>query len=163
MNPARLKKRMRELGWSYTRFADESGVSESTIKRVLGGSEPNASTAELMARALGSTVEWLNAEDDPDEPVMSSYSPSSTAEPPKNEPNEPTDTEDDKAMIAALQHVINNYKERIIDLKEAHADRVNSLTRDKLVLSIACGVLVAFLLAFFAYDILNPTVGWFQY
>ena len=63
MNPSRIKSKLNELGWSYAKFAEASGVSESTIKRVLSGAEPNASTAALIADALNTTVEWLSEPD----------------------------------------------------------------------------------------------------
>jgi len=55
------------LGMSFSALASRSGVSEPTVKRILGGRIAEASFANVMAiaRALGASLEIT--ESDPDE------------------------------------------------------------------------------------------------
>lgn len=54
-----LAKRRRVLGMSYAALSERSGVSEPTVKRVLGGRAVGASygTIEKIAAALGASLE----------------------------------------------------------------------------------------------------------
>jgi len=55
----RLSRRRREIGMPYSALAHRSGVSEPTVKRILGGHGGAASFENVaaVARALGVTIE----------------------------------------------------------------------------------------------------------
>lgn len=152
INIARMKARLSELGWSYCKLAEVADISESTVKRVIAGSIPNASTVNLIATALGVSPEYLKRteahENDTDiKPKVS---------------NEPVLYTPDTLRTETLKHIVAQHKERIDELKESHKARVDSLTRDKIALAIVAGFLIAFILTIFLCDILAPGVGWFR-
>lgn len=85
---------------------------------------------------------------------------------PIGEPNEPTDepTEpEDEDMKLAIEAVVQAYRERLDEIKAQYLSQIADLKRDKRVLAIAAAALVIFIITFFSYDILNPSVGWFRY
>ena len=152
INIARMKARLSELGWSYCKLAEVADISESTVKRVIAGSIPNASTVNLIATALGVSPEYLKSTEVPE---------NDTDIKPKVS-NEPVFYTPDSLRTETLKHIAAQHKERIEDLKEAHRARVDSLTRDKIVLAVSTGILMTFILALFICDILDPSVGWFR-
>ena len=92
---------------------------------------------------------------------------------PAANPDEASQIEEMENMIESLKHIIESYKERIAEqtsrhekeierMTAAHTDRINSLTKDKIALAIVTGFLILFIVFLFSYDILNPSVGWFQ-
>lgn len=146
MNAQRLRAKMRELKLSAAKLAELSDVSESTIKRALGGAKLTPPTAQLIARALEVEVSWLDASDEPiDEPI------------------EPIDEPEDEDMKAAVEAVMQVYRDRFDEMRAQYLSQIADLKHDKRILAIATAVLMLFIVCLFAYDIFNPSVGWFQY
>lgn len=168
----RLREKMNERQLSNARLALESKVSESTIKRILGGSPTTLTTAEMIALALETTVDELTA----DEPVADS---SLTGGEPGNSsvdgdcPGIDADypavnlaeieaarEKDMKAALAALEKVylerIEDWRQRVEDQKAANARS----RRERHVLLFLIVLLVAFVCTMLAVDVFNPHVGW---
>ena len=168
----RLREKMNERQLSNARLALESKVSESTIKRILGGSPTTLTTAEMIALALETTVDELTA----DEPVADS---SLTGGEPGNSsvdgdcPGIDADypavnlaeieaerEKDMKAALAALEKVylerIEDWRQRVEDQKAANARS----RRECHVLLFLMVLLVAFICTMLAVDVFNPHIGW---
>ena len=63
----RLKHRRESLGMSYSVVAARSGVSEPTVKRILGGQAAEASFANVVAIAAALGASFAIEETDPEE------------------------------------------------------------------------------------------------
>ena len=64
VNIPRLKGKLAEKGMTVQQFADQSGVSKTTLYRIYDGTiSVKYSTVELIAQSLDVSVEWLIAED----------------------------------------------------------------------------------------------------
>ena len=160
MNPQRIRAQMKELGLSIPKLAERANLSESTVKRALNGERMSDTTAALLARALNVGLDWLREEAVPDsEPVLNPTEPTE----PVDEPTEPPTEPEDEDMRIAMEAVVQAYRERLDELKATYLSQIADLKRDKRVLAIAAGVLMLFVCALFTFDILNPSVGWFQY
>ncbi len=119
------------------RLAETAGLSEGTIKRILKGYPTTRTTVSLLAAAFDVTVDEL----------VSGVSETDEQE----EPEEVTMEE----AVNALEKI---YLERIEDLKAMIA-RTQKEFRAAVVVAV---LLVAFICFLFAYDLMNPTVGWIQ-
>ncbi|MDZ4683845.1 MAG: hypothetical protein SH850_02075 [Planctomycetaceae bacterium] len=65
--PQRLERRRRELAMTFPALSHRSGVSEPTIKRMLGGKAEDASFAKVKAVAIALGVSIQFGETDPEE------------------------------------------------------------------------------------------------
>lgn len=167
VNLPRLREKMNERQLSNARLALESKVSESTIKRILGGSPTTLTTAEMIALALETTVDELTA-DEPgvdlpltgDEPGGSSVD-GDCPEIDRDCPGiDPARENDMRAALAALEKVylarIEDWRQRVEDQKAANA-RSRQECHALLLLIV---LLVAFVCTMLAVDVFNPHVGW---
>lgn len=67
LNAARLQQRMSELRLSQSELARRVGVTQTTIRKLVSGGGYGSKYLHLIARALGTTVEYLTGEiDDPE-------------------------------------------------------------------------------------------------
>lgn len=137
-----LKRLKEQGGFSWSELETMSGVPEGTIRKVMSGATANPSydTVQKLVTAMGGNLSEIDTKEQ---------------------------GEMEMSAIAAIKEV---YEMRINDLKEKSAEHIDSmkehtrsLSRDKRILAVAVGVLMAFVMALFAYDILNPSVGWFRY
>lgn len=118
------------------RLAEAAGLSEGTIKRILKGYPTTRTTASLLAAAFDVTIDELV---------------SGVSETDEEEPEEVTVEE----AVKALEKI---YLDRIEDLKAMIAH-----TRKEFRVAAAVAIsLAAFVCFLFAYDIMNPTIGWIQ-
>lgn len=128
---------MDQQHYTNTRLAEETGLSDGTVKRLLKGCPTTYVTASLLSMTLGVTVDELiggeTVENDQEEVIEM------TAE-------------------EALKALEKLYLERIADLK-AVIVRMNREFRVAVTIAV---VLMAFICFLFAFDIINPTVGWIQ-
>lgn len=172
MNLPRLREKMNERQLSNARLALESKVSESTIKRILGGSPTTLTTAEMIALALETTVDELTAgEPVADLPLTGGEPGNSSVNGDYPEINadcpavnlaeiEAEREKDMKAALAALEKVylerIEDWRQRVEDQKAANARS----RRECHVLLFLIVLLVAFVCTMLAVDVFNPHVGW---
>lgn len=137
VNVDALQKLMDKNCLTNLRLAETAGLSEGTIKRILKGYPTTRTTVSLLAAAFDVTVDEL----------VSGVSETDEQE----EPEEVTMEE----AVKALEKI---YLERIEDLKAMIAR-----TQKEFRVAVAVAVLlVAFICFLFAYDLMNPTVGWIQ-
>lgn len=137
INPEKLRRLMDQQHYTNTRLAEETGLSDGTVKRLLKGCPTTYATASLLSMALGVTVDELIGGE--------------TVESDQEEVIEMTAEE-------ALKALEKLYLERIADLK-AVIVRMNREFRVAVTIAV---VLMAFICFLFAFDIINPTVGWIQ-
>lgn len=172
VNLPRLREKMNERQLSNARLALESKVSESTIKRILGGSPTTLTTAEMIALALETTVDELTADEpvadlsltggEPDNSSVDGDYPEINADcPAVNLVEIEAEREKDmKAALAALEKVylerIEDWRQRVEDQKAANARS----RRERHVLLFLIVLLVAFVCTMLAVDVFNPHVGW---
>ncbi len=136
INADALQRLMDKNCLTNLRLAEAAGLSEGTIKRILKGYPTTRTTASLLAAAFDVTVDELV---------------SGVSETDEEEPEEVTVEE----AVKALEKI---YLDRIEDLKAMIAH-----TRKEFRVAAAVAILLAAFVCFlFAYDIMNPTVGWIQ-
>ena len=136
INVDALQRLMGKNCLTNLRLAEAAGLSEGTIKRILKGYPTTRTTASLLAAAFDVTIDELV---------------SGVSETDEEEPEEVTVEE----AVKALEKI---YLDRIEDLKAMIAH-----TRKEFRVAAAVAILLAAFVCFlFAYDIMNPTVGWIQ-
>ncbi len=128
---------MDQQHYTNTRLAEETGLSDGTVKRLLKGCPTTYVTASLLSMTLGVTVDELIGGE--------------TVESDQEEVIEMTAEE-------ALKALEKLYLERIADLKAV----IVRMSREFRVAVTIAIVLMAFICFLFAFDIINPTVGWIQ-
>lgn len=128
---------MDQQHYTNTRLAEETGLSDGTVKRLLKGCPTTYVTASLLSMTLGVTVDELIGGE--------------TAESDQEEVIEMTAEE----VWKTLEKL---YLERIADLKAV----IVRMSREFRVAATIAIVLMAFICFLFAFDIINPTVGWIQ-
>lgn len=135
INPEKLRRLMDQQHYTNTRLAEETGLSDGTVKRLLKGCPTTYVTASLLSMTLGVTVDELiggeTVENDQEEVIEM------TAE-------------------EAWKTLEKLYLERIADLKAV----IVRMSREFRVAVTIAIVLMAFICFLFAFDIINPTVGW---
>ncbi len=137
VNVDALQKLMDKNCLTNLRLAETAGLSEGTIKRILKGYPTTRTTVSLLAAAFDVTVDEL----------VSGVSETDEQE----EPEEVTAEE----AVKVLEKI---YLERIEDLKSMIAH-----TRKEFRIATVVAIsLAAFICFLFAYDLMNPTVGWIQ-
>lgn len=137
INPEKLRRLMDQQHYTNTRLAEETGLSDGTVKRLLKGCPTTYVTASLLSMTLGVTVDELIGGE--------------TVESDQEEVIEMTAEE-------ALKALEKLYLERIADLKAV----IVRMSREFRVAVTIAIVLMAFICFLFAFDIINPTVGWIQ-
>ena len=137
INPEKLRQLMDQQHYTNTRLAEETGLSDGTVKRLLKGCPTTYVTASLLSMTLGVTVDELIGGE--------------TVESDQEEVIEMTAEE-------ALKALEKLYLERIADLKAV----IVRMSREFRVAVTIAIVLMAFICFLFAFDIINPTVGWIQ-
>ncbi len=61
----RLRKTLKNRGWTRYRLSKESGLSESTITNIFHrGNTPNIGTLEIICKSVGITLSQFFADDD---------------------------------------------------------------------------------------------------
>lgn len=128
---------MDQQHYTNTRLAEETGLSDGTVKRLLKGCPTTYVTASLLSMTLGVTVDELISDE--------------TSESDQEETIEMTAEE----VWKTLEKL---YLERIADLKAV----IVRMSREFRVAVMIAIVLMAFICFLFAFDIINPTVGWIQ-
>jgi nucleoside permease NupC len=128
---------MDQQHYKNTRLAEETGLSDGTVKRLLKGCPTTYVTASLLSMTLGVTVDELISDE--------------TSESDQEETIEMTAEE----VWKTLEKL---YLERIADLKAV----IVRMSREFRVAVMIAVVLMAFICFLFAFDIINPTVGWIQ-
>nr|DAZ34802.1 MAG TPA: LAMBDA REPRESSOR (TRIPLE MUTANT)/DNA COMPLEX-DNA COMPLEX, DOUBLE HELIX, TRANSCRIPTION-DNA.1A [Caudoviricetes sp.] len=128
---------MDQQHYTNTRLAEETGLSDGTVKRLLKGCPTTYVTASLLSMTLGVTVDELISDE--------------TSESDQEETIEMTAEE----VWKTLEKL---YLERIADLKAV----IVRMSREFRVAVMIAVVLMAFICFLFAFDIINPTVGWIQ-
>ena len=137
INPEKLRRLMDQQHYTNTRLAEETGLSDGTVKRLLKGCPTTYVTASLLSMTLGVTVDELIGGE--------------TVESGQEEVIEMTAEE-------ALKALEKLYLERIADLK-AVIVRMSREFRVAVTIAVA---LMAFICFLFACDVINPSVGWIK-
>lgn len=136
VNIPRLKGKLAEKGMTVQQFADQSGVSKTTLYRIYDGTiSVKYSTVELIAQSLDVSVEWLIAEDGTQNETI-----------PENR------SEDSKIENSAIAEI------RLLFERQFEYQRKQF--RAVFILAIA---LMMFICLIFMIDILNPGTGWLRY
>lgn len=136
VNIPRLKGKLAEKGMTVQQFADQSGVSKTTLYRIYDGTiSVKYSTVELIAQSLDVSVEWLIAEDGTQNETI-----------PENR------SEDSKIENSAITEM------RLLFERQFEYQRKQF--RAVFILAIA---LMMFICLIFMIDILNPGTGWLRY
>ncbi len=156
----RLNRLKDRSGLSWNEIIKISGVPESTLHRVLNGNtaNPGFDTVEAIVAALGFTLNDLyeDAEDTQEGGHVKVIESIRVAYDLRISDLRVAHSEQLAAVNAA-------HAEHVADIKEHHDNERRSLARDKTILGIVAGSLMAFILLIFLIDILNGTVGWFRY
>lgn len=137
INPDILRRFMDQQHYTNARLAEETKLSEGTVKRLLKGYPTTYVTASLLSATLGVTVDELISDE-------------TTA----------SDQEETTEMTAeeALKMLEKLYIDRISDLK-AVIVRMSREFRVAVTIAVA---LMAFICFLFAFDVINPNVGWIK-
>lgn len=134
----RLKEKKAEMGVTNAWIEEKSGVPESTVTKVLNGTNKSPTIATLgpIAAALGVSIDaGVIVSDDRQ----------------NQKPSVPNDI--------YLQMLIASY-DRQLEAMEARIRRKNKWIFS---FAVAFGTIFAAVLFVLIYDITHPTVGWFQY
>lgn len=143
VNIPRLKGKLAEKGMTVQQFADQSGVSKTTLYRIYDGTiSVKYSTVELIAQSLGVSVEWLITGDETQNETIDA----------ENETIPENGSEDSKMENPAITEM------RLLFERQFEYQRKQF--RAVLILAIA---LMAFICLIFMIDVLNPSAGWLRY
>lgn len=127
-------------GMSYQTVADACGYSKATIYRAMtNATEP---TAQVVQR-IEAAIQYA--------PVAEPIIPADCSQEAYND-----------YLRTALRQQHADYNRHILQLQTHYALLHRQDRRTILLLSIGIVVLIAFLVAWLVYDVLYPTVGWFQ-
>ena len=112
-------------GFSWQDISKASGLPEVTIRKIFSGetADPRFETVVRLVSAMGGSLDKINAIEKVEK-----------AEIPED------------SQIKALVAVKEVYESRIRDLKDSYAEHLNSVKRDKKILTISVIILAAFLL-----------------
>lgn len=137
-----LKQLKTAKGLSWQDISSASGLPEATIRKIFSGetADPRFETVVRLVSAMGGSLDKINAID-------------------KIEKIEKTEESDMKAIIAVKEV----YESRIKDVKDSAAEHINSLKRDKKILTVAVWALAAILAGVLLMDLLVGAIGWVRY
>ena len=137
----RISERLRDLreasGLSYQEIAAKSGVSLSTVRRLMLG--------QLDLRSLQNLIDVLAAMG-----CKLSDLEEGTEEPPVTEKAEPA------APVIGITE--KEFEERL----KPYVQQIEDLKRSRTKLFRCCCFLVVFLMAVLVFDLLNPGIGFFR-
>ena len=127
---------------SWYDISAASGLPEVTIRKIFSGetADPRFETVVRLVSAMGGSLDKINAIEQIDNVKI---------------------TED--AQMKALVALKEVYEGRIQDLKTSSAEQVQSLKRDKKILTVAVFILGALLAGALVLDLLVGSVGWLRY
>lgn len=128
--------------FSWHDISVASGLPEVTIRKIFSGetADPRFETVVRLVSAMGGSLEKVNAIEKVDQVEIS-----------------------EDSQIKALKALKEVYEERIQDIKQSSAERIQSLERDKKILMIAvCAISVLFIGALLC-DLLVGSVGWLRF
>ena len=122
--------------YTYTDISNLSGIPEATIKKIFSGetADPRFDTIQKLVTSMGGSMDNI------------------IENPAEIEKIEKFETN----VATTLKEV---YEARVADLKE----QIFSLKRDKRVLTIAAGLLMAFVIVLLLFDLSFGSHGWVQY
>lgn len=155
LNPSRIKSRLKELGMSYSRFEDLSGISVSTLKRALSGDAVRPSTAAITATTLGTTLEWLCGTDEDEKTAPVVNGPPICASEPVIEPEMSQPALDVHFLIS---NMTASY-DKALATKDAVIRQKN---RWIITLAAALGVIVLAVMAWIGIDLAHHEIGWIR-
>lgn len=158
---AKLKDKKKALGLSNKELSTMSGVPYSTVCRVLANKAdgtPNLQTLKDLAKALDVSIDGAMGLDE--EPV----SEENIAEEEISETSTPAPSESkvDPSIITLMANNYNTLLEERQKLLDAKDQALKSMDKWLHRLFIVCCVLVAVIVGILIFDLVNPSVGFFQ-
>ncbi|MBO5938196.1 MAG: helix-turn-helix transcriptional regulator [Clostridia bacterium] len=146
-----LKQLKAKGNYSWQDISKASGLPEPTIRKIFSGetADPRFETVVRLVTAMGGSLDKINEIE-------------------KNESSEKNDKTDklevtEESQMKALIAVKEVYEARIKDLKESSAEHLNSIKRDKKILTVAVALLATFLIGVLTVDLFVGSIGWFRY
>lgn len=143
-----LKSLQKRSGLTAAQWASESGVPTDTINKILNGTtkSPGFQTiCSLIIAAGGSVDELLGIK-------------------------AAVEQKDGEIDVSVLNAIRDTYESKIIDLKEYHAQHIETkdsqiadLLRTRRIVSIALAAVVIFVFGILIFDLLNGGVGYVRY
>lgn len=148
-----INARMNADNLTRQNVADLCDVPLGTLNRLLSGNTDDVKSYTCFKIAKGLNIS-LDA--------IADISPPSL--PPSGTPaHSPCDYCRDHGQIAILREVIATTNDNLTTQAAYHQRTAARLAKEKRVLFTCLMLVVLFVFALFAIDILNPTVGWFRY
>lgn len=128
-------------GFSWNDISSASGLPEVTIRKIFSGetADPRFETVVRLVSAMGGSLDKINAIEKVENVEIS-----------------------EESQIKALIAVKEVYESRIKDLKESYAERIDSLKREKKILTILALTLIVFLVGVLLLDVFVSSVGWLR-
>ena len=125
-------------GFSWHDISAASGLPEATIRKIFSGetADPRFETVVRLVSAMGGSLDKINAIGKVENVEI---------------------TED--SQIKALKALKEVYEERIKDIKQSSLEHIQSLKRDKKILTIAACVLSVLLVGVLLFDLLVGSAG----
>lgn len=146
-----LKQLKSNGNFSWQDISKASGLPEATIRKIFSGetADPRFETVVRLVSAMGGSLDKVHAIETMEK-----------AE--EREAGEQKETREDSQMkaLVALREV---YEGRIRDIKESSAEHVQSLKRDKKILTLAVCILTGALVGILVLDLLVGSIGWIRY
>ena len=158
---AQLKKRKEELGLTNKELSTLSGVPYGTVCRVLSKMDgtPNLQTLKDLAQALNVSIDGAIGLGTGQESAEQS------GEQGAHTSSEDVAAEDSRADPKIIKTIISSYdalleeRQRMLDAKDmALASKEKWLVR----LFITCCTLVGIIVGILIFDLVNPSIGFFQ-
>lgn len=124
--------------YTYTEISNLSGIPEATIRKIFSGetADPRFDTIAKLVTAMGGSMDKILVDDD-----------------------KPDIEQIGKLETDVIEAVKDIYESRISDVKEY----LQSLKRDKRILAITTGALMAFVVFLLIFDLSFGSHGWIQY
>ena len=137
-----LKQLKAQKSLSWQDISKASGLPEATIRKIFSGetADPRFETVVRLVGAMGGSLDKINSID-------------------KIEAIEKTEESEINALIA-LKEV---YESRIKDVKDSAAEHINSLKRDKRILTVAVSALAILIAGVLIMDLCVGAIGWFRF
>ena len=134
-----LKSLKSKGNFSWNDLSTLSGLPEVTIRKIFSGetADPRFETVAKLVRAMGGSLDKVNEIEGIE----------------KGEDVPPT----------AVLTVKEVYEERIKDIKASSTEHINSLKRDKKILTIVVCILAVLLIGTLVLDLFVGSIGWFRY
>lgn len=122
--------------FSWNDLSEMSGIPEATIRKIFSGetADPRFETIAKIVSAMGGSLDEIN------------------------ENGEVKETDPD-----STEFLMENYEERIAEIKETSDRMIDSLKRDKKILAFVCVALLAIFAFFLIMDAFWGNHGWIRY